>query len=187
MRANLGAVKIERGLCGSAARPHSSALAPPKTGCELSGCVRENGELYVRTKESRVRDVLKVRPGAGAKNPIKRASPGYFSPEHEQRTADELPTRSIFHRGTEVSEGQRRAARRGKRFAAHPPFGGPRPSMKRRAALGSDWAARVWRQPRLGPTAGVRTPEMPGKGGRPRRGPTPKNNAYLEAGKQSRS
>ncbi|KAJ1175068.1 hypothetical protein NDU88_000359 [Pleurodeles waltl] len=45
---------------------------------------------------------------ASAKNPIKRASPGCFSPEHEQRTADGLPARSILHRGTEVSEGQRR-------------------------------------------------------------------------------
>ncbi|KAJ1191357.1 hypothetical protein NDU88_000673 [Pleurodeles waltl] len=34
------------------------------------------------------------------------------------------------------------------------PFGKPRPSVKRRAALGSDWAARVWLRPRLGPTTG---------------------------------
>ncbi|KAJ1174856.1 hypothetical protein NDU88_000147 [Pleurodeles waltl] len=58
--------------------------------------------------------------GAGVRNPVEHASPGRSSLEHERWVADGLPARPSLCRGTEVSEGQRRAARRERRLAAPP-------------------------------------------------------------------
>ncbi|KAJ1166155.1 hypothetical protein NDU88_006564 [Pleurodeles waltl] len=85
-----------------------------------------------------------LQSGAGGKNPVERASPGCFftgaRAADGRRFAGTIDP-SLWdegERGTEAGRPMR------EEVYGLSPFGRPRPCVKRRAALGSERAARVW-------------------------------------------